>query len=66
VFFRGKALSAKGDYDEAVQFLRAAAALDDSYKGDVEAALAANRQRAKAADTKQKQQFRNFFSKGAC
>jgi hypothetical protein len=49
-----------------VQFLRAAAALDDSYKGDVEAALAANRQRAKAADTKQKQQFRNFFSKGAC
>lgn len=63
VFRKGKALSMKGDHDEADEYLAAAADLDDTLAADVEAARAANKQRAKAAATKQKQQFRNFFSK---
>lgn len=53
----------KGDYDEAQEHLAAAAQLDASFASDVEAAQAANSQRAKAAAQKQKQQFKNFFSK---
>lgn len=53
----------KGDYDEADEHLAAAAEMDDSLGADAEAARAANKQRAKAASAKQKQQFRNFFSK---
>lgn len=53
----------KGDYEDAVEWLDAAAEMDPAIKADVEAAKAANSQRAKAAAHKQKQQFRNFFSK---
>jgi hypothetical protein len=63
LFRKGKALSMKGDYEEAEEHLTAAAEVDASMATDVEAARAANAQRAKAADAKQKQQFRNFFSK---
>lgn len=63
MFRKGKALSLKGDYDEADQHLAAAAEMDDSLAAEVEAARTANKQREKAASSKQKQQFRNFFSK---
>lgn len=63
VFRRGKALSMKGDHEEADEFLAAAAEMDPSLAAEVEAARAANKQREKAAATKQKQQFRNFFAK---
>lgn len=63
LFRKGKALSMKGDYEEAQEHLAAAAQLDASFGADVEAAQAANSQRAKAAAQKQKQQFKNFFSK---
>lgn len=63
LFRKGKALSMKGDYEEAQEHLAAAAQLDASFASDVEAAQAANSQRAKAAAQKQKQQFKNFFSK---
>jgi hypothetical protein len=61
VYFKGKALSLKGDHEEAEEHLAAAAQLDGGYAADVAAALAANKQRAKTATAKQKQQFRNFF-----
>jgi hypothetical protein len=63
MFRKGKALSCKGDYEEAEEHLAAAAQLDASLAADVEAAKAANSRRAKAAAQKQKQQFKNFFSK---
>uniref|UniRef100_A0A383VCY1 peptidylprolyl isomerase n=1 Tax=Tetradesmus obliquus TaxID=3088 RepID=A0A383VCY1_TETOB len=63
LFRKGKALSMKGDYEEAQEHLAAAVTLDASFGADVEAAQAANSQRAKAAAQKQKQQFKNFFSK---
>jgi hypothetical protein len=63
VFRKGKALSAKGDTEEADEYLAAAAELDAGFTSDVEAARAANRALAKAAASKQKQQFRNFFAK---
>jgi uncharacterized protein HemY len=63
VFRKGKALSMKGDHDEADEHLAAAAEMDAELAAEVEAARAANKQRAKAAASKQKQQFRNFFAK---
>lgn len=63
VFRKGKALSMKGDYEEADAHLAAAAEMDASLAAEVEAARAANKQREKAASTKQKKQFRNFFAK---
>lgn len=63
VFRKGKALSMKGDTDEADEHLAAAAEMEPSLGAEVEAARAANKQRAKAAESKQKRQFRNFFAK---
>eukprot|EP00878_Enallax_costatus_P011637 GHUV01012146.1.p2 GENE.GHUV01012146.1~~GHUV01012146.1.p2 ORF type:complete len:376 (+),score=98.18 GHUV01012146.1:1445-2572(+) len=63
MFRKGKALSMKGDYDEAEEALTAAADMDSSIAADVKAALAANKLLAKAATSKQKQQFSNFFGK---
>lgn len=63
LFRKGKALSMKGDYEEADGHLAAAAEADTSLAADVEAARASNRTRAKAADAKQRSQFKNFFSK---
>lgn len=63
VFRKGKALSAKGDTEEADEYLAAAAEMDAGLASEVEAARAANRALAKAAASKQKQQFRNFFAK---
>lgn len=63
MFRKGKALSMKGDYDDAEDTLAAAAEMDSSIEADVKAALAANKQRGKAATAKQKQQFSNFFGK---
>lgn len=54
----------KGDHDEADEHLAAAAEMDAGLAAEVEAARAGNKQRAKAAASKQKQQFRNFFAKG--
>eukprot|EP00879_Flechtneria_rotunda_P002973 GHRR01003190.1.p1 GENE.GHRR01003190.1~~GHRR01003190.1.p1 ORF type:complete len:634 (+),score=228.22 GHRR01003190.1:2740-4641(+) len=62
MFRKGKALSMKGDYEEADEHLAAAAEMDDSITADVEATRAANKQRAKAAQAKQKQDFKPFFS----
>lgn len=53
----------KGDTDEADEHLAAAAEMEPSLGAEVEAARAANKQRAKAAESKQKRQFRNFFAK---
>jgi hypothetical protein len=65
LYRRGKALSMKGDYDEADESLAAAAVADPSISADVAAARAANTARAKAATAKQRSQFRNFFAKAA-
>lgn len=65
MFRKGRALSMKGDYDEAHEHLCAAAEMDPGLEAEVEAARVANKQRAKAAAAKQKQQFRNFFAKAS-
>lgn len=63
MFRKGKALSMKGDYEEAEEFLAAAAEMDSNIEAEAKAASVSNKQRAKAAAAKQKQQFSNFFGK---
>ncbi len=63
MFRKGKALSAKGDHDEADDALTKAAELDPAVASEVEAARNANAQLRRAAAQKQKQQFRNFFDR---
>ncbi|KAF6261061.1 hypothetical protein COO60DRAFT_1637104 [Scenedesmus sp. NREL 46B-D3] len=66
MFRKGKALSMKGDYEEAEEHLAAASQLDASFAADAEAAKAANSQRAKAAAQKQKQQFKISLASPRC
>jgi protein involved in temperature-dependent protein secretion len=63
MFRKGKALSVKGDYEEADEQLAAAGRLDPGIERDVAAARASNKQRQKQATEKQKREFRNFFGK---
>jgi len=54
IFRKGKALSLKGDHEEAEEHLAAAAELDPSVAADVEEARAANTQRAKGSRSQAK------------
>jgi uncharacterized protein HemY len=63
MFRKGKALSIKGDYEEADEQLAAALKLDPGIERDVAAARASNKQRQRQAAEKQKRELRNFFSK---
>jgi hypothetical protein len=60
---RGRALSLKGDYEEAEVDLKHAAELDPSVAAEVTRELAANKQRAKAAEQKQRQQLKSFLNR---
>mmetsp|Transcript_1261 Transcript_1261/g.3505 ORF Transcript_1261/g.3505 Transcript_1261/m.3505 type:complete len:651 (-) Transcript_1261:236-2188(-) len=64
LFRRGRALAAKGDWDDAVADLEAAAQADPTIGGEVEREAAAVKARAKAAESKQKATFKNFFDRG--
>ncbi len=65
LFRRAKALSAKGDYDEADADLSRALELDPSVAPEVTRERAANMARRRGAAVKQKQQFSNFFGRSA-
>lgn len=61
---RGKSLSMRGDYEAAEADLTAAAQLLDAATAkEAEAALAANSARRKAAEVKQRSEFKNFFAR---
>ena len=55
----------QGDYEQAEDDLKACQDLkpDETVMAEVEAELAANRRRAKAAEVKQKQTFKSFFDR---
>lgn len=53
----------KGDYKEAELDFHAAAKLDPGCAADMLKEVAANEQRAKAADRKQRNEMRNFLSR---
>jgi hypothetical protein len=57
-------MSLKGDYEEAEVDLKHAAELDPSVGPEVTRELAANKQRAKAAEHKQRQQLKSFLKRG--
>lgn len=61
MFRKAKALSLKGDYEEAEQLLSEAESLDASLEPEVERERALNKQRLRAAEAKQRQGFRGFF-----
>lgn len=63
LFRRAKALSLKGDYEDAEAALAAAEKADASLAADVEKERAANRQRLRAAEEKQRKGFGGFFKK---
>lgn len=58
---RGRAMSLKGNYDEAEKDFLSALQIDATLKNDVDQAIAANKQRLKAALKKQKGDFNFFF-----
>ncbi|GFR52572.1 hypothetical protein Agub_g15164 [Astrephomene gubernaculifera] len=65
MFFRkGRALSLKGDYEEAAEALKLALEYDPSSEKDINAELAANAERHKAAVRKQKRDLGNFLKAG--
>jgi hypothetical protein len=65
VFRKAKALSLKGDPEEAEELLLEAERLDPGLRADVERERAANRQRLKAAESKQRRGFGGFFKQPA-
>eukprot|EP00983_Pelagomonas_calceolata_P054280 1143635-Pelagomonas_calceolata.AAC.11 len=60
---RGRALSLKGDYEEAEADFHMAATVDPNCAGDMEKEVVANQHRAKAADRKQRNEMKNFLSR---
>jgi hypothetical protein len=63
LFRRAKALSCKGDYEEADEAFGLALAADGSTAAEVERERALNASRRRQAAAKQKQQFANFFGR---
>uniref|UniRef100_A0A7S3VGN7 peptidylprolyl isomerase n=1 Tax=Dunaliella tertiolecta TaxID=3047 RepID=A0A7S3VGN7_DUNTE len=63
LFRRGRALSLKGDYEEAEADFHMAATVDPNCAGDMEKEVVANQHRAKAADRKQRNEMKNFLSR---
>ncbi|KXZ48761.1 hypothetical protein GPECTOR_25g345 [Gonium pectorale] len=62
LFRKGRALSLKGDYEEAAEELRLALEYDPGSEKDINAELAANAERHKAALRKQRRDFGNFLA----
>ncbi|KIY95067.1 hypothetical protein MNEG_12894 [Monoraphidium neglectum] len=60
---KAKALSLKGDFEEAEELLAAAEGADAALRADVERERAVNKQRLKAAEEKQRKGFGGFFKK---
>ena len=60
---RGRALSLKGNHEEAEADFNAAATSDPSCAADMEKEVVANEQRAKAAERKQRGELKNFLNK---
>jgi Flp pilus assembly protein TadD len=65
VLRKGRALTMKGDFEEAEAVLQLAREMEggEALAEEVDAALLNNRQREKLAAKKQKQQFKNFFDR---
>ena len=63
LFRRAKALSCKGDYEEADAEFSRALEVDASTAAEVERERALNATRRRQAAAKQKQQFGNFFGR---
>lgn len=61
---RAKALSLKGDHDEADEGLAAAARLEPGLAAEVERERALNQKRLRAAEAKQRKGFGGFFKGG--
>ncbi|PNW88165.1 hypothetical protein CHLRE_01g017200v5 [Chlamydomonas reinhardtii] len=62
-FRKGKALSLKGDYEEAAEVLKQALEYDPGSEKDINAEIAANAARHQAAVRKQKKDFGSFLKK---
>jgi hypothetical protein len=60
---RGRALSLKGNYEEAEADFHRAATIDPFCAADMEKEVVANQQRARAADRKQRSEMKNFLSR---